>query len=417
MKHYSTVVIGGGAAGIMAAGVAAATSHNVLLCERMEKPQRKVRITGKGRCNLTNLCDQEEFLAKVRSGANFIRYAWQQFDCETTMHFFEQIGVPLSVERGRRVFPTSGRAWDVAEAHIAWCRQQGVEITTHARVEEITVRNKQITGVFVRYDDNSTEQITCQTVILATGGASYPATGSTGDGYRLAHQLGHTIVPIRPSLTPLIADRPTPKPLIDFTLRNVSAQLYIDSKKVAEEFGELTFTTLGVGGAIVLRLSRQAVDALIDEHHVELRLDLKPSLSVEQLNARFEREKATLSDKAPIRHLLAKLVPSLLIGEWARRSKLDLTRPIQTLTATTLRLLIDTLKSWRITIVDYASFREAIVTAGGVCTDEVNPLTMQSKLIRGLYFAGEVLDIDANTGGYNLQIAYSTGHLAGQLNP
>lgn len=277
MKHYSTVVIGGGAAGIMAAGVAAATGRNVLLCERMEKPQRKVRITGKGRCNLTNLCNQEEFLAKVRSGANFIRYAWQQFDCETTMHFFEQIGVPLSVERGRRVFPTSGRAWDVAEAHIAWCRQQGVEITTHARVEEITVRNKQITGVFVRYDDNSTEQITCQTVILATGGASYPATGSTGDGYRLAHRLGHTIVPIRPSLTPLIADRPTPKPLIDFTLRNVSAQLYIDSKKVAEEFGELTFTTLGVGGAIVLRLSRQAVDALIDEHHVELRLDLKTS--------------------------------------------------------------------------------------------------------------------------------------------
>ena len=205
--------------------------------------------------------------------------------------------------------------------------------------------------------------------------------------------------------------------MIDFTLRNVSAQLYIDSKKVAEEFGELTFTTLGVGGAIVLRLSRQAVDALIDEHHVELRLDLKPSLSVEQLNARFEREKATLSDKAPIRHLLAKLVPSLLIGEWARRSKLDPTRPIQTLTATTQRLLIDTLKSWRITIVDYASFREAIVTAGGVCTDEVNSLTMQSKLIRGLYFAGEVLDIDANTGGYNLQIAYSTGHLAGKLNP
>ena len=279
------------------------------------------------------------------------------------------------------------------------------------------MRNKQITGVFVRYDDSSTDQIPCQTVILATGGASYPATGSTGDGYRLAHRLGHTIVPIRPSLTPLIADRPTPKPLIDFTLRNVSAQLYIDSKKVAEEFGELTFTTLGVGGAIVLRLSRQAVDALIDEHHVELRLDLKPALSVEQLNARFEREKVALSDKAPIRHLLAKLVPSLLIGEWARRSKLDPTRPIQTLTATTLRLLIDTLKSWRITIVDYASFREAIVTAGGVCTDEVNPLTMQSKLIRGLYFAGEVLDIDANTGGYNLQIAYSTGHLAGKLNP
>ena len=162
---------------------------------------------------------------------------------------------------------------------------------------------------------------------------------------------------------------------------------------------------------------RRNVDALIDEHHVELRLDLKPSLSVEQLNARFEREKATLSDKAPIRHLLAKLVPSLLIGEWARRSKLDPTRPIQTLTATTQRLLIDTLKSWRITIVDYASFREAIVTAGGVCTDEVNPMNMQSKLIRGLYFAGEVLDIDANTGGYNLQIAYSTGHLAGKLNP
>lgn len=416
MRHYSTVVIGGGAAGIMAAGIAAATGRKVLLCERMEKPQRKVRITGKGRCNLTNLCSEEEFLSKVRSGADFVRYAWQQFDSRAVMQFFEQIGVPLSVERGRRVFPTSGRAWDVAEAHIAWCRQQGVEIITHTRVEELHTRNKQISGITVRYNDGSTEQIACQTAILTTGGASYPATGSTGDGYRLAHQLGHTIVPIRPSLTPLIADRPTPKPLIDFTLRNISAQLYIDGKKAAEEFGELTFTPLGVGGAIVLRLSRQAVDALIDERKVELRLDLKPALTAKQLEARVEREKNALSAKTPLRQLLAKLVPSVMIAELARRSQLDPNRPMAPLTDSDRQRLIGTLKAWRIPLTDYAPFREAIVTAGGVCTDEVDPLTMQSKLIRGLYFAGEVLDIDANTGGYNLQLAYSTGHLAGNLN-
>ena len=396
MRHFATVVIGGGAAGIMAAGVAASRGGNVLLCERMEKPQRKVRITGKGRCNLTNLCSEEEFLAKVRCGADFFASALHRFDSEATMRFFERIGVPLTVERGRRVFPSSGKAWDIADAHVGWCRTQGVTIETHARVTEITARTGQVTGIILETAPGQSETITCENVILATGGASYPATGSTGDGYRLAHRLGHTIVPIRPSLTPLITGRPTPRPMADLTLRNISVLLLINGRSVAEEFGEMEFTPKGVSGPVVLRLSRRAVDALIDGERVEFSLDLKPALSPEQLTGRLVRETA---------------------GEWLKRAGIHPEEYAAALTPIQQKALIGALKKWTIGIADYAPFTEAIVTAGGVSVDEIDPSTMQSKLVKGLYFAGEVLDIDADTGGYNLQIAYSTGHLAGELKP
>ncbi|WP_303066468.1 NAD(P)/FAD-dependent oxidoreductase [Alistipes indistinctus] len=417
MRHFATVVIGGGAAGIMAAGVAASRGGNVLLCERMEKPQRKVRITGKGRCNLTNLCSEEEFLAKVRCGADFFASALHRFDSEATMRFFEHIGVPLTVERGRRVFPSSGKAWDIADAHVGWCRTQGVTIETHARVTEITARTGQVTGIILETAPGQSETITCENVILATGGASYPATGSTGDGYRLAHRLGHTIVPIRPSLTPLITGRPTPRPMAGLTLRNISVLLLINGRSVAEEFGEMEFLPKGVSGPVVLRLSRRAVDALIDGERVEFSLDLKPALSPEQLTGRLVRETAALPPKAAARSLAAKLVPSVLIGEWLKRAGIHPEEYAAALTPIQQKALIGALKKWTIGIADYAPFTEAIVTAGGVSVDEIDPSTMQSKLVKGLYFAGEVLDIDADTGGYNLQIAYSTGHLAGELKP
>ena len=299
------------------------------------------------------------------------------------MRFFEHIGVPLTVERGRRVFPSSGKAWDIADAHVGWCRTQGVTIETHARVTEITARTGQVTGIILETAPGQSETITCKNVILATGGASYPATGSTGDGYRLAHRLGHTIVPIRPSLTPLITGRPTPRPMAGLTLRNISVLLLINGRSVAEEFGEMEFTPKGVSGPVVLRLSRRAVDALIDGERVEFSLDLKPALSPEQLTGRLVHPEEYAAALTPIQQ----------------------------------KALIGALKKWTIGIADYAPFTEAIVTAGGVSVDEIDPSTMQSKLVKGLYFAGEVLDIDADTGGYNLQIAYSTGHLAGELKP
>ena len=255
MRHFATVVIGGGAAGIMAAGVAASRGGNVLLCERMEKPQRKVRITGKGRCNLTNLCSEEEFLAKVRCGADFFASALHRFNSEATMRFFEHIGVPLTVERGRRVFPSSGKAWDIADAHAGWCRTQGVTIETHARVTEITARTGQVTGIiYIRNRSGAIRNHYLRKCHSGHRRSFLPRYRFDRRlGYRLAHRLGHTIVPIRPSLTPLITGRPTPRPMADLTLRNISVLLLINGRSVAEEFGEMEFTPKGVSGPVVLR--------------------------------------------------------------------------------------------------------------------------------------------------------------------
>ncbi len=414
VRYFDVIVVGAGAAGVMAAGVAASAGKNVLLCERMEKPQRKVRITGKGRCNLTNMRSETDFLAKIRSGADFFRPAFQAFDNRQTVRFFEEIGVPLTTERGERVFPASGRAWDIAEAHIRWTRQQGVRIECHSRVLGIQIRNGAVYSVLVEQQGGSREEIACERVILSTGGASYPATGSSGDGYRLAHRLGHSIEAIRPSLTPLETSEDI-RSLCGLKLRNVETQLRIDSQPVASEFGEVEFFRDYLGGAVILRLSRQAVDALIEGHRVDLEIDLKPALTPEKLQARIEREIETLGAAATARTLAGKLLPSTLAVWGLHKAGIDPTLPLQRFSTRDQEKLIRQLKKFRFPVSDYRPFPEAIVTAGGIRTDQVDPQTLQSRLVRGLYFAGEVLDIDADTGGYNLQIAYSTGHLAGEL--
>ena len=384
VRHYDLIIAGGGAAGIMAAGVAASAGRKVLLCERMEKPQRKVRISGKGRCNLTNMRSEAEFLKKIRRSAEFFAPALRRFSNAETVEFFRRIGVPLSVERGKRVFPASGKAWDVAEAHIDWCRRQG------------------------------TERIAAPNVLLATGGASYPATGSSGDGYLLAHRLGHTIVEIRPSLTPLVSGLPETDRLKGLALRNVAAKLVVDGETTQQEFGELEFTPF-LSGPIVLRMSRRAVDALIEECRVELEIDLKPALDRSKLADRIAREIGSLEPQAEIRQLLRRLLPPQLIPLAAATCRLSPSQLLASLDKRDGERIASVLKSLRIPVSDYRPFSEAIVTAGGVSTEEVDPETMQSRLVGGLYLAGELLDIDADTGGYNLQIAYSTGHLAGEL--
>ena len=414
MEHFDLIVAGGGAAGIMAAGVAAGAGKRVLLCEKMEKPQRKVRISGKGRCNLTNMRPPAEFLGKIRCSSDFFAPAFERFSNRDTVAFFERIGVPLTVERGERVFPTSGRAWDVAEAHVRWSRQQGAQIMCRTRIEEIHSHAGQITGATIRPESGRSQRVSASNVLLATGGASYPATGSTGDGYMLAYRAGHTVIEIRPSLTPLRSGTAWTDRLQGLSLRNIGAALTIDGRTVQEEFGELEFTP-HIGGPIALRMSRQAVDALIDDREAVLVLDLKPALDEGKLTARIVREKEALPHGATLRELLPKLLPSRMAPAWADILHRPLRTPLETLDGADLSGIARALKNVRIPISDYGSFREAIVTAGGVSTQEVDPHTMESRLVRGLYFAGELLDIDADTGGYNLQIAYSTGHLAGQL--
>lgn len=414
-KIYDVIVIGGGAAGLMAAGTAARAGRSVLLLEKMEKSARKVCITGKGRCNLTNICPPEEFLEKVRAGRDFFRPAFRTLDNQALCRFFERQGVKLEVEQGRRVFPRSGKAWDIADALRYWCSDNGVETLLNARVREILTVGNRVYGVTYRNKRGFTRKAEARNVILATGGASYPATGSTGDGYGLAHAVGHTIVEVRPALVPLESGHADRFLLSGLQLRNVQVALLIDGTVADEAFGELQFSRRGVEGATTLRLSRRAVDALIDGKQVALSLDLKPALSPEILRERIHRERESLPPDAFFGELLRKLMPRQLVQPMARGLHIPTSTPLHQLTDQQVDELIDTLKHFLVPISDYRPFEEAIVTAGGVSTEEVDPETLQSKIVRGLYFAGEVLDIDADTGGYNLQIAFSTGFLAGQL--
>lgn len=396
-KIYDLIVIGGGVAGLMAAGTAASENPEaaVLLLEKMEKPARKLRITGKGRCNLTNDKPEDEFLEKVKQGRDFFRSAFERFDNREVVRLFERLGVPLTVERGGRVFPTGGKAWDIAEAMVGWVKERGVEVRCHAPVEALWTGGQEIRGVLLE----NGERITGRRVVLATGGVSYPATGSTGDGHRMAmDDAGHGIEPLRPALVPLEVDIPD-KGLKGLLLKNISLSLWVDGREVDRRFGEVEFTDDRVlGGAVTLQLSREAVDAVLDGKRVELEIDLKPALTREQLLRRMAREREKLEKGGSV---LRKLLPGKLVGVIAR------------LTAGNDERVADVLKGWRFGVADYRPFTEAIVTAGGVVLSEVDPRTMESRKIQGLYFAGELLDIDADTGGYNIQVALSTGYVAG----
>lgn len=414
-KVYDLIVIGAGAAGLMAAGEAARRGRRVLLLEKMEKAGRKVRITGKGRCNVTNMRESEEFLSRVRTNVDFFRPSFACMSNKATVRFFERLGVKMITERGDRVFPKSGRAWDVADALVGWCRENGVTMEFHSKVEEIVTVADRVLGVNYTNKRGFRRREEADNVIVATGGVGYPATGSTGDGYRFAHRLGHAIEPVRPSLVPLVSSHPAIGAMAGLELRNISARLMVDGTCAGEEFGEIAVSTRGVEGAVVLRLSRDAVDALIEEHRVELWLDLKPALTPEVLAERIARERAELPREAMVRELVRKLVPRLLVEPVAAEAGLHPKMYLKKMGEEEQGRLIAVLKRFVLPISDYRPFEEAVVTAGGVRVDEVDPQTLQSKRVKGLYFAGEVLDLDADTGGYNLQIAFSTGRLAGQL--
>jgi len=404
------VVVGAGPAGMMAAAAAAEHGGSVLLIEKMTRVGRKMMITGKGRCNVTSADDVPDIIKNIPGNGRFLNSALRAFDNAAVMNFFENAGVPLKVERGNRVFPQSDRAVDVVDAMLRRLRDLRVEIRTHTPVKELIVDEGAVHGVRLE----SGETVMADAVILALGGASYPLTGSTGDGYAMARAFGHHIVPVFPALVPLCTAEGWVKDVQGLSLRNVRAALYHAGKKQAEEFGEMLFTHFGVTGPIILRLSRRAAELLSAGAEVlELRLNLKPALTYETLRARIERDFAKYERKQ-IGNGMVELLPKRLIEIVLRAAQISPERPTGQVSAKERNRLTQILQALPLTITGTRPLAEAIVTAGGVETREIDPRTMGSKLVHGLYFAGEVVDVDGFTGGYNLQAAFSMGYAAGK---
>lgn len=403
------IVIGGGAAGMMAAGKAADEGAGVLLVEKMPALGRKLLITGKGRCNVTNMGTREVFLKNINSNPKFFYSSFDSFNNHDLVSFLEELGVKIKVERGDRVFPQSDNSQEVLGAFQKYLKKTGVRIKKNIKVLEVFKEQDKVKGIKTKEG----EIIPSSGVIIATGGASYPGTGSTGDGYRMAYKLGHSIVPLRPGLAPLEVKENWVKELQELTLKNVTLEAYSGEKLLDSQFGEMFFTHFGVSGPITLSLSNQVIDALEKGGKVNLALNLKPALSLEQLDRRLQRDFEKYSRKL-FKNSLKELLPQKLIPVVIALSGIPEDKPVNQINKEERVSLAKLLTGINLTVGKGRPLKEAIITRGGVKVKEVNPKTMESKLIKNLYFAGEVLDIDANTGGYNLQIAFSTGYVAGK---
>jgi len=408
-QAIEVIVIGAGPAGLMAAGQAATAGVQTLLLERMERPGRKLEITGKGRCNLTNIIPVEEFLSHFGPQGSFLRQSFALFFNQDLIAFLECVGVETSVERGGRVFPSSGDARWVTDRLVDWALGCGVTLRVKTRARRVITDEKGVAGMEL---DTGT-RLGCRCVVIACGGASYPATGSSGDGYRMAQALGHTLTPIRPALVPITTRGKVARLLQGVSLANIRVTVLADGKKVVEDFGEMMFTHFGISGPIILTLSGCIVDALGAGKHVSVSIDLKPALDAHKLEARLLRDLDALG-KAHYRTLLKGLLPQKMIDVSAALTGIPLDKPCHQVTAAERKRLLEWLKDFRLEVSGHLPLEAAMVTAGGVSLKEVNPKTMESRLVPGLYFAGEVLDLAADTGGYNLQAAFSTGWAAGR---
>ncbi len=408
MVKKRVVVIGGGAAGLMAAGQAAEKGAEVILLEKMKRPGRKICISGKGRCNLTNSASVPDFIEHFGGNGRFLRQAFSRFFAPELVEFFQEKGLGVSLERGGRYFPTSGKAPDILKVFQAWLDSLDITIKTNSPVDRIIFNDDRIEGVKV-----GKKIIKADAVIIATGGTSYPATGSTGDGYALAKAAGHSIVPVRPALVPLEIVGGVESLLAGLEIRNCEVRLLVDGKQKRRLFGEFHFLKTSISGPVILTLSGEAVDALRVEKKVEIILDLKPALSEQKLDSRLIRD-FEKRHKEVFSEVLRGLLPAALIPLCLQQTNIPAELPAGQISKKERKRLLQWLKQQRMEVSGYRSFREAIVTAGGVKLGEVNPKTMESKLVAGLYVAGEVLDLNGNTGGYNLQAAFSTGWLAGR---
>ncbi len=405
------VIIGAGAAGIMAAIIAKKENNQneVILLEKNERPLRKVMITGKGRCNVTNNCDIDTLISNVANkNGRFLYSAFSSFSSKDLMQFLESQNTPLKTERGNRVFPVSDKAVDIVDAFVNCAKKLGVKINT-CTAKCIVSENNTVKGVKL----NDGEIINCDSVILATGGLSYPLTGSTGDGYKMAEKLGHTIVDLKPSLVPLNIHEGFCSNLSGLSLKNVTLSVFEDGKKkpIYSELGEMLFTHFGISGPLVLSASSHI--RYIDKKQYTAFIDLKPALSLEQLDARILRDFSEERNK-DFANSLSALLPKSLIPVIVRLSKIDGNKKVNQISREERLNLCSLIKALPLHITGFRPIEEAIITSGGISVKEIDPKTMQSKIITGLYFAGEIIDVDAYTGGFNLQIAFSTGYVAGK---
>lgn len=406
MTDFPIAVIGAGAAGLMAAGYAAELGREVLLFERNKTPGKKLAITGKGRCNLTNNCSVSAFMENVPTNPRFLYASLHAFEPADTMAFFEELGVPLKTERGNRVFPQSDRASDIVGALKKYVNRSGSVRQIHERVREIVADEGGVSSVRTDCGDYPVSA-----VILATGGASYPLTGSDGDGYRMAERLGHTIVPLKPSLVPIVTEEKWCAELQGLSLRNTGCRV-IDTtsgKCVYEDFGELMFTHFGITGPMVLSASSRLGSLTAGRYR--MLLDLKPALDEKTLDHRILSDFSKYANKDFI-NSLSDLLPSKLIPVVCRLSGIAPDKKVNAITREERKTLLGLLKEFTVTLRAYRPLDEAIITSGGISVKEIEPGSMRSKLVDGLYFAGEIIDVDAYTGGFNLQIAFATARLA-----
>ena len=403
IEKKTVAVIGGGAAGLMACGTAAERAEKVILIEKNHIPAKKVRITGKGRCNITNSADIEDMVSNIPTNGKFLYSALYSFTNDDTVALFERLGVPTKIERGGRIFPVSDSAKDVAEALVRYASGKNVKKIT-AEALEIKTDGKKVTGV-----KTSKGFVPADSVILATGGMSYPLTGSDGKGYQIAKRLGHTIIKPYPSLVPVETEEKWVQNLMGLSLKNVTLKLYTN-KLIYEDFGEMIFTHFGISGPIVLSASAHIKN--VDKTKYFIKIDLKPALSNEQLDKRLQRDFLEFKKKHFI-NSLDELLPKALIPVITELSGIEPHKETSSVTREERQRLCSLIKGLPLTVKRLRDITEAIITSGGIKVGEIDPSTMQSKLIDGLFFAGEIIDVDAYTGGFNLQIAFSTGHLAG----
>ena len=411
----NVIVIGGGPAGMMSAITAAENGNDVTIIEKMPSFGKKLLITGKGRCNITSSLYMSEFIKNTPGNGKFLYSVFQNFTNADIIEFLRTQGLDVKEERGNRIFPVTDKSIDVLNCFVNKIDELKIKYKLHTKVERILIKNYEIIGV-----QTEREIIKADKVILATGGKSYPLTGSTGDGYKMAEELGHKIEKIRPSLVPLeVYQKDICKKLQGLSLRNVEIKIIdIDKNKIIyEDFGEMIFTHFGISGPIILSASAHLIrykdiDYLLKKEKIKLIIDLKPALTEEQLDDRILRDFKELKNKQ-FKNSLDKLLPQKMIPVIIQNSQIHEDKKVNEITKEERKKLIECLKKFEINIKDFRPVEEAIITSGGVSVKEINPKTMESKLIKGLYFAGEIIDVDAYTGGFNLQIAYSTGYTAG----
>lgn len=406
-NSYDCIIVGGGAAGMMAAITAAGLGKSTLLLEKMNRCGKKISITGKGRCNVTNNCTSDDFFANIPTNPRFLYSAYAGFNSQDCMDFFERLGVPLKTERGNRVFPVSDKAEDIVRALEQGCEDYGVN-RIFSKVTEMITEDGAVKGVKC-----GSRTYFAPSVLIATGGKSYPGTGSDGDGYRFAEELGHTITDIKPSLVPIESDDDYCREMMGLSLKNVVLTLKdtVKNKVVFSEMGEMLFTHFGVSGPLVLSASSHIPQ--VESGRYIFYIDLKPALDEKKLDERILRDFKEIPNRI-FANSLSKLLPSKMIPTVVELSGIDGEKQVNSVTKQERQRLVSLLKAFPVHIRSFRPIAEAIVTSGGVKVSEISPKTMESKLVKGLYFAGEILDVDGYTGGFNLQIAFSTGCLAGE---